>query len=607
MTGINQSITFTGTKGVSARVTVEETYDNLANTSHLQVGVEVMSSRYGGHIYYLSGVVAADGQALQTMSAFAGSHFVYLQNTGTYYPIAAADESHTGSPWNLLGIRHETDGSKTLAISLQLTGEEADGRGADGWEVAGSWEVELTHIPRASTPAATDALIGAVSMVAVSRKSPDYTHSLEYRFGALSGYLTEEGISPEEVKMSSSSVAFPIPESFYTQIPNAKSGSCTLLCKTYAGQTQVGETQSCTFTVSCDPNLCAPEVSAGVTDGNPATLALTGDENVLVRYASHAVCTMSAAAKNSAALVEKQVDSQVIAGSSCTIEEVEKDAIVFTARDSRGFVTGVEVKKTMVPYIHLTCNPAVKRTDPTSGNALLTVTGDCFLGSFGATENALTLHYRIGNGPWQSLTAQMEENRYTAQGQLTQLDYTSSFPVEIRAADLLQTVSKTVVLGKGIPVFDWGEMDFAFHVPVRLAGMPQESQDAVCKAYADGKLSVAKLWENPDPGAEFAAQTVEADLSGCAFVFCAALVKTGTAEYQISTIVPNGVGNAGYLHSLRVESGDFWLSARKFTLRYNGVQFEKGWARDMATNTVHEDGRTRSVPVAIYGLRGMQT
>ena len=31
MTGINQSMIFTGTKGISARVTVEETYDNLAN------------------------------------------------------------------------------------------------------------------------------------------------------------------------------------------------------------------------------------------------------------------------------------------------------------------------------------------------------------------------------------------------------------------------------------------------------------------------------------------------------------------------------------------------------------------------------------------------
>lgn len=606
MTGINQSMTFTGTKGVSARVTVEETYDNLANTSQLQVGVEVMSSRYDGHIYYLSGVVAADGQALQTMSAFAGSHFVYLQNTGTYYPIAASDGEKTGSPWCLSGIRHETDGSKTLAISLQLTGEEAGGQGADGWEVNGTWEVELTHIPRASTPAATDALIGAVSMVAVSRKSPDYTHSLEYRFGALSGYLTEEGISPEEVKMSSSSVAFPIPESFYTQIPNAKSGSCTLLCKTYAGQTQVGETQSCTFTVSCDPNLCAPEVSAGVTDGNPATLALTGDENVLVRYASHAVCTMSAAAKNSAALVEKQVDSQVITGSSCTIEEVEKDAIVFTARDSRGFVTGVEVKKAMIPYIHLTCNPAVKRTDPTSGNALLTVTGDCFLGSFGAAENALTLHYRIGNGPWQSLTAETEENRYTAQGQLTQLDYTSSFPVEIRAADLLQRVSKTVVLGKGIPVFDWGEGDFAFHVPVLLAGMPQENSHAVCKAYADEKLSLSLLWENPDPSADFPAQMVDVDLQGCRFVICQGLVKAGMAEYQTSGIVKNLPGNGGYLHSLHAEGGDAWLNWRKFTLRYNGIQFDKAWARDMAANTVYEDERTRSVPVAVYGIRGAQ-
>ena len=328
---------------------------------------------------------------------------------------------------------------------------------------------------------------------------------------------------------------------------------------------------------------------------------------LLVRYASSALCTIRAEAKNSAQLVEKQIDGKTVSGDSLTVEAVEKDTIDFSAKDSRGFTTAVAVKKTMIPYIRLTCNPVVKRTDPTSGNAVLTVEGDYFAGSFGASENALTLRYRIDGGAWQSMTAEIDENRYTAQAQLTGLHYLSSFPVEVQAADRVMEVSKTVVLGKGIPVFDWGEKDFAFHVPVRLEGMPQANEDAVCKAYADGKLSVVKLWENPDPGAEFAAQTVEADLTGCAFVFCAALVKTGTAEYQISTIVPNGAGNAGSVHSIHKEGTAFWLSGRKFTLRYSGVQFENGWARDMASNTVYENERLRSVPVAIYGLRGMQT
>jgi hypothetical protein len=155
-------------------------------------------------------------------------------------------------------------------------------------------------------------------------------------------------------------------------------------------------------------------------------------------------------------------------------------------------------------------------------------------------------------------------------------------------------------------VFDWGEGDFAFHVPVLLAGMPQENSHAVCKAYADEKLSLSLLWENPDPSADFPAQMVDVDLQGCRFVICQGLVKAGMAEYQTSGIVKNLPGNAGYLHSLHTEGGDAWLNWRKFTLRYNGIQFDKAWARDLAANTVYEDERTRSVPVAVYGIRGAQ-
>ena len=603
MTGINQSFILTGTKGITARVTVQETYDIFANTSDVRVGVEIASGLYAGHIYYLLGSIAAEGQTLQSMSAYAGTHFVYLEKTGTYYPIAAGSSKHTGSPWNLTGIRHENDGSKTLTIDLRLTGEEEKGSGADDWEVYETIEVMLTRIPRASTIAATDARVGGVSVVAVSRKDRQYTHSIAYRFGELSGYLTEDGTSEKEEKLQTTGFAFHIPAHFYSQIPHSQSAICSLHCTTYRGDTQIGQAQSCSFTVSAHREDCIPLVSGSVTDGNPATARLTGNPDVLVRYMSDAVCTITATPRHYGEILEKQVDSQVITGDFCTIEGAEKETFTFSARDSRGYTGEMTVKKQMIPYVHLTCLPQVKRTDPTSGGAVLTVTGECFCGSFGAAENALRLYYRIGDGSWQEITAQPEDNKYTAQTQLEDLSYTTGYQLEVRAEDKLQSVTKTITLGKGIPVFDWGENDFAFHVPVRLAGMPQGEHDAVSKAYADQKTSVVKLWQNPDTAADFPAQTVEVDLTGFRFVFCLSLVKAGTAEYQPSGLIANQTGNAGHLHSIHCDGKDFWLNWRKFTLTYNGIHFDKAWMRDLTNPVVYEDWLARSVPAAIYGVK----
>lgn len=603
MTGIQEIFEIAGTKGMKARVTVTETYDALANTSDLQIGVEVASDTYGGHIYYLSGTVAADGQTLQSMSAAAGHHYVYVQHTNHYYPIASSREGYTGSPWSVSGIVHNTDGSKRITVNVSLSGQESSGAGADGWTLTGAKEVALTHIPRASTVAATDAVVGAVSMVAVRSKSSHYRHSIAYQFGQLQGYLTPGGLSEQEVVFADTAVAFLLPESFYYQIPDSKTGQCTLTCRTYWEDAQVGDPQSCVFTVGTDDASCAPLVSGTVEDVNPTTLLLTGDGNVLVRYASSALCTIAAQGRKGATLAEKKIDSLPVSANTYTLGGIERDVVVFSARDSRGYTATATVQKPMVPYVRLSCNVTAKRTDPTSGNVALEVTGDYYAGSFGAQVNELRLHCRVGNDAWVEVIPQIQRSSYSARLQLSGLDYTQSHTLQVRAADKLQTVTKSVTVGKGIPVFDWGENDFAFHVPVRLAGLPQLESDAVTKAYADGKLSLVKLWENPNPGEPFPAQTVEANLSGCAFVFCAAIHRTAGTEYQLSSMVANASGNSGQIHSFRVEGGDFWLSYRGFTLRYNGVWFDKAWVRDMAGGTVHEDWQGQSVPVAIYGLK----
>ena len=53
---------------------------------------------------------------------------------------------------------------------------------------------------------------------------------------------------------------------------------------------------------------------------------------------------------------------------------------------------------------------------------------------------------------------------------LSDLDYTKAFAFEVVVSDKIATVTKAVTLPKGIPVFDWGENDFNFNVPVKIAG-----------------------------------------------------------------------------------------------------------------------------------------
>lgn len=468
MVGITETFVLSGTKGMSVKVTVAENYDILSNTSDIAVTAEVISSIYSGHIYYLDGAVTAAEQTLRTMSSFGGTHFVYVQQTNIPYPIARGGGDTVDTPWELPNVVHEIDGSKTITVSVQLTGEEANGIGADGWTVTGSREIALTHIPRASTVAATNAVVGAVSMVAVNRKSSAYTHSIHYRFGNLTGYLSPYGLSATEVRFADTSIAFTVPESFYTQIPNAKSGSCLLTCRTYDGVNAVGEPTSGSFTVSTEETRCKPLLTGTVEDVNPATLALTADANILVRYASAAKCTITAQPRNSAAIAAKTIAGHALTGDTLTFNAIEGNTVVFAATDSRGYRTELAVEKRWVPYIHLTCHAEGKRTDPTSGNANLTISGDYYAGAFGAQANSLTLRYRIDDGSWTGITAAVKDHKYTAQVMLTGLTYTSAYTLEVQATDKLQTVSKSLVIGKGIPVFDWGEKDFAFHVPVTV-------------------------------------------------------------------------------------------------------------------------------------------
>lgn len=353
--------------------------------------------------------------------------------------------------------------------------------------VSGNVTVAATATPLKSVIGATDANIESNSTITVTRYNNSYTHSIKYTFGSATGNIV--------TKSTQTSISWTVPSEFYAQIPKSKTGTCTLTCETFNGNTSLGSS-TCTITVTASSAKCKPTVTATVADTNETTKALTGNAATLIRYKSTALCTLNATPKNSATISSLSIAGSAVTGTTSggvttatkSYSSVSTTSFKFIANDSRGYSTEVTKTPTMVAYINLSCNPVLSRPTPTGSSIVMTFTGDIFRGSFGACSNTLTLQYRYKEsggsyGSWQTVastniifgTATYRSSSTISVGD--EFDYHKDYVFQVRATDggtvggtayTLSTVTKTITVKRGIPVFDWGENDFNVNVPLML-------------------------------------------------------------------------------------------------------------------------------------------
>lgn len=356
-------------------------------------------------------------------------------------------------------ISHNSDGTKTFSYSFS---QEFAITYSGSWigTKSGSGSGTLDTIARASSVSGGSGNIGSATTISITRASNSFTHTLTYSFGSLSGTIA--------TKTSSTSVSWTIPTSFYAQIPNAKSGTGTIYCETFNGNTSIG-TKSVGFTAKVTSSS-APSLSVSIVDTDSTTTALTGDSSKLVRYYSDAKVTLTASAKNSASISSYSISGGggSSSSSSATIYNVTGNSFTCKVTDSRGYTTTVTNKPTMVNYVKLTC--VMADTKPTAdGNMTVKATGNYFNGSFGATSNSLTVQYRykLSGGSysgWTTMTNSLSGNTYSSSASLTGLDYMQTYVFQVRAYDKLATVTSSENSVKTLPVFDWGSNDFNFNV-----------------------------------------------------------------------------------------------------------------------------------------------
>lgn len=221
-----------------------------------------------------------------------------------------------------------------------------------------------------------------------------------------------------------------------------------------------------------------PTLSPVVIDTGSTSVGLTGDNNVVIKGFNYMVANSRAAAKKGATIESQTITSGAQAfagGGSAGFSNTESPEFIFKAVDSRGNVVTQTVTKSFIDYIPLTCDLIV---DPptTAGDTQLVITGNYFSGTFGKQSNTLSIYYRYkiasgDYGEWVSVPITVnEDNTYTLTVDISGLDYTKAHTFQAKAQDKINTIESVERKVKTTPIFDWGEEDFNFNVPVNING-----------------------------------------------------------------------------------------------------------------------------------------
>ncbi len=313
-----------------------------------------------------------------------------------------------------------------------------------------------------------------------------YRHRLEMKNGDdvimyLDNISYTTGTANETINVSSE-----LRTTLLNLIPSdSKTKAITLSMTTYDSYedgvygTQIGPVSDATLTLGTTQENSGPILECSVIDSNSVTIALTGDNTKLIRNASTALCTLTASARNNATIKVNMINNLIT--TSYTYDKVAISSFVFFIRDSRGYDVTQTINPTMIEYTVPTCVSSAERVSPVSSNQIyLSFSGRYYNGYFGNTTNynSLTVGYRfksLDEEEYSSLSTISNSNISTTSTSYASVpslipsdtfDYTKAYNLRIIVSDRINTVISDIIITKGVPVFDWGENDFEFHVPV---------------------------------------------------------------------------------------------------------------------------------------------
>ena len=300
-----------------------------------------------------------------------------------------------------------------------------------------------------------------------------------------------DDIPYREIDLSGTSYTFELTdeEREFLRISTVGSNSLSVyfILKTTMESITLDDKAERTFTVI----NATPTLNPTITDINETTIALTGNPSILVKEHSNAqVISGSEVYKGAGIKSEKIICGNQSLNESGIIENVGSGAFIFSLTDTRENTVTHEVKVPLIEYVNLTCNLMAHAPDA-EGDMNFTVSGNCFSGTFGTADNEVLIYYRYKENAsdftewFEAGNAVLSNNTYSLDVHLSGLDYRNKHTFQAMAEDKLMNVASVERVVKTIPVFDWGEEDFNFNVPVYLANLMLKGGDVKPVIMAD--------------------------------------------------------------------------------------------------------------------------
>ncbi len=367
-------------------------------------------------------------------------------------------------------VTHDSTGYLAISGSIQA----AVYTSAVNCSNSNSWT--LNSIPRAAS------ISSAPNFDDESNATITYSNPAGTAVTSLQACISWTGgadIAYRNIDKTGSSYTFNFTEEEREALRLAVTGSNSRTVKFYVTTVIGGNTYYSTLDRTLTIINGTPTLKPSVVDVNDKTFELTGDEHILIRNFSNALVESGATVYKEATIESQRVicGSKSLSDGSGIIAGVSSGSFIFSVTDNRKNTVSTTVNVPFVEYVNLTCNLNAKFPNA-EGEFTFSVDGNYFAGSFGSVDNSIEVYYRYKAGfeeygDWikvEDIVTYTEDNTYVANISLSGLDYQNKYTFQAMSIDALIQIESVEKVVKTVPVFDWGENDFNFNVPVTVLG-----------------------------------------------------------------------------------------------------------------------------------------
>lgn len=369
-------------------------------------------------------------------------------------------------------ITHKDDGTKSFSASVKAAIYSGS------YNVSGSGTWDLKDIPRAAT------ITSAPNFTDEENPTIKYSNALGNGVDdLLAGISFDKSTTPvayRSISKTGTSYTFNFTdaerEALWNNCKNSNSTTVYFYLRTVINGKNYHHNVAKTLTIV----NATPTLTVVAKDAGAASTALTGDNQKMIKGFNYVNVALTATALKGASIKSYKITngSNVVNAATGNFNNTEDNKFVCVVTDSRGNPRTITKELTMINYTKLTAAADMKialdEDDGTKANITVNMNGNYFNGSFGAKSNSLRYDIKITQVEtgasytnYETIpTTDMSGGKYNHTYTETQLPYQNSWKVELRIYDEISSITLLPKTLKAQPIFDWGENDFNFNVPI---------------------------------------------------------------------------------------------------------------------------------------------